>query len=146
PMSGQPPIISEVDIEIYKSPDFGAGCYDSHADGAGVCYSSYRRPLVNMRPKYRISAFGFPWNFPADLSILAWLEHQGYDYDILTDEDVHFEGVAALAPYKCVRNSTHPEYHSERMLDATEDYIAGGGRFICMGANSFCCNVAFRDD
>src|ERR1700679_3120157 len=32
------------------------------------------------------------------------------------------------------------------MLDATEDYIAGGGRFICMGANSFCCNVAFRDD
>jgi N,N-dimethylformamidase len=146
PMAGQPPIVSEADIELYKNPEFGAGCYDSHADGAGVCYSSYRRPLLNMRPKYRISAFGFPWNFPADLSILAWLEHQGYDYDVLTDEDVHFEGAAALAPYKCILNSTHPEYHSERMLDATEDYIAGGGRFICMGANSFCCNVAFRDD
>jgi len=146
PMAGQPPTISEVDIEIYENPEFGGGCYDSHADGAGICYSSYRRPLVNMRPKYRISAFDLPWNFPADLSILAWLEHKGYDYDVLTDEDVHLEGVAAMAPYACILNSTHPEYHSERMLDAHEDYIAGGGRFICMGANSFCCNVAFRDD
>ena len=63
PMAGQPPTISEVDIKIYENPEFGAGCYDSHADGAGICYSSYHRPMVNMRPKYRISAFDLPWNF-----------------------------------------------------------------------------------
>ena len=146
PMAGQPPIISDADIEMYKNPEFGLGCYDHHADGAGVCYSGYHRPLLNMRPKYRISAFGMPWNFPADLSVLAWLENRGYDYDVLTDEDIHYEGAAALAPYSCVLNSTHPEYYSERMMDATEDYIAAGGRYICIGANSFCCNVAFRDD
>lgn len=27
------------------------------------------------------------WQFPADLSIVAWLEHMKYDYEILTDED-----------------------------------------------------------
>ncbi|MEG6508857.1 N,N-dimethylformamidase beta subunit family domain-containing protein [Methyloligella sp. 2.7D] len=146
PMGGQPPTITEPDIEMYKNPEFGLGAYDHHADGAGVCYTGYHRPLLNMRPKYRISAFGMPWNFPADLSVVAWLEHKGYDYDILTDEDIHYEGAAAMAPYNCVLNSTHPEYYSENMMDATEDYIAGGGRYICVGANSFCCNVAFRDD
>jgi N,N-dimethylformamidase len=146
PMGGQPPTIAEPDIEMYKNPEFGLGNYDSHADGAGVCYSSYRRPMLNMRPKYRISAFGLPWNFPADLSVLAWLEHKGYDYDILTDEELELEGDAALAPYKCVLNSTHPEYYSERMMNATEDYIAGGGRYISMAGNTFCCNVSFRRD
>ncbi len=99
-----------------------------------------------MRPKYRMSSMGVPWQFPADLSIIAWLEHQNYDYDVLTDEDLDREGVAALAPYKCVITGTHPEYYSEPMLDATEDYIAGGGRYIYMGGNGYYCNVAFRDD
>jgi N,N-dimethylformamidase len=27
-------------------------CYDIHSDGSGVCYSSKRRPLLNMRPYY----------------------------------------------------------------------------------------------
>ncbi len=145
-MSGMTPILSEIDIEMYKNPDFGHGCYDSWADGQGVCYSSYHRPIINMRPKYRISSMDITWQFPADLSVIAWLEHQKYDYDVLTDEDLDREGVAALAPYKCVISGTHPEYYSERMLDATEDYIAGGGRYIYLGANGYYCNVAFRDD
>ena len=31
-------------------------------------------------------------------------------------------------------------------MDATEDYIAGGGRYIYMGGNGYYWNVAFRDD
>ncbi len=41
PMTGQPPIISEVDIETYKNRDFGLSTYDSYEDGAGVSFSSY---------------------------------------------------------------------------------------------------------
>ena len=78
--------------------------------------------------------------------MIAWLDHKNYDYDVLTDEDVDREGVAALAPYRCVMSGTHPEYYSERMLDATEDYIAEGGRYIYLGAHGFDCSVAFRDD
>src|SRR6218665_197179 len=73
--------------------------YGNWSDGNGVCYSSYRRPIVNMRPKHRISSMGVTWQFPADLSILAWLEHKGYDYEVLTDEDLHREGLAALKTY-----------------------------------------------
>jgi N,N-dimethylformamidase len=146
PMTGQPPIVTDVDIEMYKNWEFGLSTYDSWADGNGVCYSSYRRPIINMRPKYRISSMGVPWQFPADLSIIAWLEHKKYDYEVITDEDLHRDGVAALSPYRCVITGTHPEYYSERMLDATEDYIAGGGRYIYMGGNGFYWNVAFRED
>lgn len=145
-MTGQPPIVSEVDIEMYKNWDFGFSTYDSYADGNGVSYSSYHRPVINMRPKYRISSMGITWQFPADLSIVAWLEHMKYDYEVVTDEDLHREGVAALQPYKCVITGTHAEYYSERMLDATEDYVAGGGRLCYMSGNGYYWCVGFPED
>jgi N,N-dimethylformamidase len=146
PIVGQTPIVSDIDIEVYQSPEFGLSTYDHHRDGAGVCYSSYRRPIVAMRPKYRQTMSGVTWQFPADLSIVAWLEHCNYDYEVLTDEDLHKEGVAALSPYKCVITGTHPEYYSETMLDGTEDFVAGGGRLIYMGGNGYYWNVDFCKD
>ena len=108
PMTGQPPVISDVDIEIYKHREFGLSTYDSYEDGAGVSFSSYKRPIVNMRPKYRISSMNLPWQFPADLSIIGWLENTGYEYDVITDEDLHREGMAALQPYNCVITGNPP--------------------------------------
>ena len=70
----------------------------------------------------------FPWALPADLSLIWWLEHAGYEYDLITDHCLHAEGREALEPYKVVINGTHPEYYSEEMMDGTEDYLAGGGR------------------
>lgn len=146
PISGQPPIVSEIDIELYQTKDFGLSTYDHHADDAGVCYSSYRRPILNMRPRSRLSSMGITWQFPADLSIIGWLEHLNYDYEVLTDEDLHVEGLAALKPYNLIINGSHPEYYSEEMLDATEDYIAEGGRLIYMGGNGYYWNIGFRPE
>jgi N,N-dimethylformamidase len=141
------PIFQEIDVEVYKNDvEFGLSTYDVHDDGAGVCYSSYHRPIINMRPKFRAPGIGGPWQFPADLSIVAWLEHMKYDYEVLTDEDLHREGVAALKPYRAVLNCTHNEYYSERMMDATEDYVAEGGRLMYLGANGYYWCVGFRDD
>ena len=146
PMTGQPPVITDTDIEIYKHREFGLSTYDSYEDGAGVSFSSYKRPIVNMRPKYRISSMNIPWQFPADLSIVGWLEACNYEYDVITDEDLHREGVDALAPYNCVITGTHPEYVSERMLDATEDFVSQGGRLIYTGGNGYYWCVGFYDD
>ncbi|WP_375779081.1 N,N-dimethylformamidase beta subunit family domain-containing protein [Bradyrhizobium sp. ma5] len=146
PVTGMPAILSDIDIELGKRDELGLSACDHWADGQGVCYSSYHRPIVNMRPKYRSSSANVAWQFPADLSVIAWLEHRGYDYDVLTDEDLEREGIEALEPYTCIISGTHPEYYSERMLDATEDYIAGGGRYIYLGGNGFHWSVAFRPD
>jgi N,N-dimethylformamidase len=69
-----------------------------------------------------------------------------YDYEIITDEDLHREGVAALKPYRVVLNWTHNEYYSERMMDATEDYLEDGGRLLYLGGNGHYWCVGFRDD
>ena len=146
PMTGQPPVVSDVDIEMYKNREFGLSTYDSYEDGAGVSFSSYKRPIVSMGPKYRISSMNIPWQFPADLSIIGWLEACNYDYDIITDEDLHREGLSALEAYNCVLSGTHPEYVSEKMLDAQEDFVAQGGRLIYMGGNGYYWCVGFYED
>lgn len=146
PMTGQPPVVTDLDIETYEHREYGLSTYDSYEDGAGVCYTSYLRPIINMRPKYRMSSMNITWQFPADLSITAWIHHKGYDCDYITDEDLDREGLDAIKPYKCVITGTHPEYVSERMLDAQEDYVADGGRLIYMGGNGYYWVVGFADD
>ncbi len=141
------PVFTEAEIDYQKNGlEFGLSTYDHHRDGAGVCYTSARRPIINMRPKCRMPGVAWPWQFPADLSIIAWLEHMGYEYDMLTDDDLHAEGLAAISPYKVVINGTHAEYYSERMLDATEDYLAQGGRVMYLSGNGYYWVVGWRED
>lgn len=112
--------------------------YDSHTDGSGVCYSSRLRPILNMRPKYGAAILsGSPHQFNADLHLVDWLEAQGHAFDVVTDEDLHLEGEDLLAPYKVILTGSHPEYWSERMLDAANSYFNNGGRFMYLGGNGF---------
>jgi N,N-dimethylformamidase len=146
PMTGQPPVVTDLDVETYEHREYGLSTYDHYEDDAGVCFSSYLRPIVNMRPKYRMSSMNITWQFPADLSIVAWIDHMDYDCDFITDEDLHREGVDLLRPYLCVITGTHPEYVSEKMLDAQEDYVAGGGRLIYMGGNGYYWVIGFDSE
>jgi N,N-dimethylformamidase len=41
-----------------------------------------------MRPKARMSSMGVTWQFPADLSVIAWFDHMGFDYELITEEDL----------------------------------------------------------
>lgn len=141
------PVFQPIDLELCEQGfPFGLSTYDRHSGGSGVCYSSYRRPIANMRPKYRMPGVACAWGFPADLSIVAWLDRMGYEWELITDEDLHREGAAALKPYRVVINGTHCEYYSERMLDATEDYLSEGGRLTYLSGNGYYWVVGFRED
>ncbi|WP_422747081.1 N,N-dimethylformamidase beta subunit family domain-containing protein [Mycobacterium sp. WMMD1722] len=113
--------------------------YDKHSDGSGVCYSSRLRPVVNMRPKCNMAWLdggkGSPHQFNADLHIVDWLEENAYEVDVFTDEDLHREGHALLAPYKAVLTGSHHEYWSGEMLDAAQRYLQGGGRLLSLCGN-----------
>jgi N,N-dimethylformamidase len=111
--------------------------YDLHADGTGCCFSSRLRPIVNMRPKYSLALIGGPHQFNADLHLVDWLETMGFAYDVITDEDLHAEGVDLIRAYRTLLFGTHPEYPTERMLDAIEAYTNGGGRLVYLGGNGF---------
>jgi N,N-dimethylformamidase len=113
--------------------------YDTHADGSGVSYASRRRPLVNQRPKYHSPTLndgdGTPHQFNADLCLLDWLHEQGYDVDVVTDEDLHLEGEGVLAPYRVVLTGSHHEYWSGPMIDGAQTYLRNGGRMMYLAGN-----------
>jgi N,N-dimethylformamidase len=108
--------------------------YSRHSDGSGVCYSSRLRPITNKRPKIQTNN---PWQFMADTHLVDWLEVKGFEVDFLTDEDLHFEGAAVLAPYQVVVTATHPEYYSLEMLNGLRTYLERGGRLMYLGGNGF---------
>jgi N,N-dimethylformamidase len=139
---GHTPALQPMDLLLMEHPELGVSMYEVHPDGSGVSFSSRRRPILNMRPSHRFSFLG-TWQFPSDLYIVDWLEQRGYDYDVLTDEDLHREGAAALRPYRAVMTGTHPEYTSEAMLNAYETYVAGGGNVMYMGGNGFYWVVSY---
>ncbi|WP_213571145.1 LamG domain-containing protein [Rhodococcus sp. USK13] len=133
---GRTSVIDELDFWLHSHTEFGRSTYDTHTDGSGVHYSSWLRPIVNLRPKFR-TVTGGPWQFPADLHLAAWLESLGIEYDIATDRELHDEGDELLSRYKVVLTGSHPEYYTRQMLDAWETYLAGGGRGMYLGANGF---------
>ena len=130
--------MSETDRYLEEHESFGLSVYDEHSDGSGVCYSSHLRPILNMRPKTDL------WQFNADTHLTDWLEKLRLPYDVITDDDLHAEGVECLKPYRCVMTGTHPEYYSKQMLDALQAYTNGGGRLMYMGANGFYWRIAYH--
>ncbi len=139
--AGRTPVLYEDDLLLHEHREWGLSMYDAHLDGSGVAISSSRRPMLNMRPTHRYHVG--PWQLPADLALLSWLEDAGFSYDVATDEDLHREGSALLDGYRVLLTGTHPEYYSTAMLDALEAWVHGRGRLVYIGANGFYWRVAF---
>ncbi len=130
------PVFKNQDLYRHEHRELGASLYDTHSDGSGVCYSSWCRPLLTVRPKYRHTGAKL-WGFGADLHMVDWLTTKGYEFDVLTDQDLHLEGATALEPYRVIITGSHPEYWSNPMLDAVDDYVQSGGRLMYLGGNGF---------
>jgi N,N-dimethylformamidase len=143
-LAGHVPVLHRDDLQLQQHYDFGRSCYELHPDGSGVVFSSRRRPIINMRPGY----YGWftaeaPWQFPADLCIVDWLDELGIPYDVACDEDLHREGVDLLRHYSVVLTGSHPEYVSTREMDALETYVGESGRLMYLGGNGFYWLVSY---
>jgi len=129
-------------------PDYGLSTYNLHSDGSGIGYSSRLRPIITLRS----AAVSYPdvpgsglRHFAADAHLWSWLETMGYGFDVITDDELHAGGRAAIAGYDVVMTPTHPEYHTRETLDALQGYVNGGGRFLYLGGNGFYWKVAVSD-
>ena len=141
--------LTEQDCFMQEHPELGLCFYDLHNDGSGVFYSSRLRPIVDMQPKFvgKLGGFGSNlWQFNADTHILGWLENIEQPFDVITDEDLHYEGLALLEGYRVVLTGSHPEYHSAAMLDALEAYTERGGRLMYLGGNGFYWRISYHPE
>lgn len=126
--------------EFYKMRrrrDLGLSCYDRHTDGSGVCFSSSKRPILNVRPGYIMWAFSRPREFSADLLMVGFLEREGIPYETLTDHDLHARGGAALQGFNSVITGSHPEYPTLQSFSAYTAFAKSGGNLMYMGGNGF---------
>lgn len=114
----------------------GLSQYDLHADRSPVIFSSPQRPLMSFRFGVR------PWGLPVDAACLGFFARCGLDYDILTDADLHHEGVRALERYDCVITGNHPEYYSTEMRNGIAAFTDRGGRLMYLGGNGFYWRVS----
>lgn len=120
--------------------ELGLSMYDTHSDGYGVYYASRRRPVFSMHMKCRT------WSLNADTHFVDWLDEKGFDYDVITDDTLHAEGLAALKGYHAVMTGAHPEYWTTRMWQAMVAYQEQGGRLMYMGGNGFYWRCAYHPE
>lgn len=121
-------------------PEVGLATYNLHSDGSGVMFSSRLRPMLTMRPGFLTfddSRGSGCRHYIADSHLLDWLEHEGFSFDVVTDDDLERFGAALLEPYAAVLTGTHPEYHTAATLDALAGYKRSGGNLAYLGGNGF---------
>ncbi|RDI22635.1 N,N-dimethylformamidase [Pseudacidovorax intermedius] len=126
------------DVYLQEHPEVGQSTYDHHIDGSGRAYSSWLRPVLNMRPR------STPGNLAIDSHFLDWLEEKGIDYDVITDVELDRQGPGALAGYRTLATLSHPEYYSEAMMNGIMAFQNAGGRHLALGANGFYWRCAFH--
>ena len=130
-------------------PEYGLSTYKFHTDRSGICHSSALRPILTMRPGYFTfvdqNGSGLR-HLQADTHLIDWLEEQEFSFDLISDQEVHDEGTRVLESYRTVLTATHPEYHTNKTLDAIEAYKDCGGRFAYLGGNGFYWKVAMHPE
>jgi hypothetical protein len=119
--------------------------YRAHAAGQGSYQVGLRMPWPAAAPDV---LYGGPTGYShlarADRFAHAWLERNGYDFDLIGDLDLHRDP-EVLDDYRVVVINGHNEYWSLPMYRGLEDYLRGGGRLIVLSGNTMFWRVSFDD-
>ena len=65
---------------------------------------------------------------------------------MITDEDIHADGLRLLSRYNVILTGTHPEYYTRNMIEAVQAFTDRGGRLMYLGGNGFYWVVSFNED
>jgi hypothetical protein len=118
--------------------------YRAHAAGQGTYQVGLRMPWPAAGPYV---LYGGPTRYShlarADRFAHVWLEQNGYDYDLISDLDVHRDP-AVLKRYKVVVINGHNEYWSLPMYRGLEDYLRGGRHLVVLSGNTLFWRVSFN--
>lgn len=74
----------------------------------------------------------------------VWLEQNGYDYDVIGDQDLH-EHPEVLRDYAAVLIAGHSEYWSREGYEGVRSYLGAGGKLIVMSGNTMFWRVSYED-
>ena len=117
--------------------------YRAHAAGQGTYQVGLRMPWPAAAPDV---LYGGPTRYShlarADRFAHAWLERNGYAFDVASDLDLHRDP-SILRGYQVVMINGHNEYWSLPMYRGLEDYLGNDGRLIVLSGNTMFWRVSF---
>ncbi|MDR3635348.1 MAG: LamG domain-containing protein [Isosphaeraceae bacterium] len=121
--------------------------YRPHQAGQGTYQLGFRMPWPVVGP---YTTVGPPeWDYShlcrQDRFTQVWLESHGYDYDTLSDTDVHVDP-HVLDGYKVLYVVGHSEYWSFEAMESVQRFLDGGGNVILLSGNTAFWRVSFNDD
>jgi hypothetical protein len=119
--------------------------YRTHAAGQGTYQLGLRMPWPVASPYVLYGgATDYSHLCRAERPLHVWLEQNGYDYDIISDYDLHRQP-DILNSYKVLIIVGHNEYWSVPMYQGLEQYLKRGGQVINLSGNTLFWRVSFNE-
>jgi hypothetical protein len=121
--------------------------YRPHRAGQGTYQVGSRLPWPVVGP---YTLMGPPeWDYShlcrQDRFTQVWLETHGYNYDILSDTDLHFDP-GILDGYDVLFVVGHSEYWSFEAMNAVSRFLDRGGNAVVLSGNTAFWRVSFSAD
>lgn len=127
-------------------------CYRDHHHGQPAYYFGMNVPWpaaspdwLYLKPKMRYSHL-----MRGELFLHRWLDglygdHEGYDYDVVTDFDLH-RNPEMLKGYKTLFINGHSEYWSAEAYTGVDDFLSAGGTVVGLSGNTMFWRTTFSED
>jgi len=122
-------------------------CYATHHGGQPAYYVGLRMPWPNASPHARYDRADAQFGQWArlELQLHFWLDRQGYDYDVVSDLDLHRDPTL-LNRYRTVVINGHSEYWSTPAYDGLDRYLRNGGSAVVLSGNTMSSRASFNDE
>lgn len=121
--------------------------YRDHAHGEPTYKLGLRMPWPVAGPGVRYSAPGVGYShlMRGERFTHTWLEKQGYDFDVITNLDLHRDP-GLLDGYKALIINGHDEYWSAKMYDGLDRYLKNGGATAVLSGNTMFWRISVDDE
>ncbi len=83
---------------------------------------------------------------PGEWRLLGWMEREGFDYDLYSETELHFDRLP-LEAYDVLVVNLHSEYWSPKMYARVKKWVyEQGGRLVYLGGCALYAEVEFQDE
>ena len=123
------------------------GFYRPHHAGQGTYQMGFRMPWPIVGPYTLMGPEDWDYSHLCrqDRFTQVWLETQGYQYDVLSDTDLHLDP-HILDGYKVLYVVGHSEYWSFEAMNAVNRFLDLGGNSIVLSGNTAFWRVSYNSD
>lgn len=121
--------------------------YRDHAAGQPTYQIGLRVPWPAAGPDvlYSQKQVGYSHLMRGERFTHVWLEKQGYDFDVITNLDLHRDP-DLLQGYRTLILNGHDEYWSRKMYDGLDRYLKGGGSTAVLSGNTMFWRISVDDE